>query len=250
LVERTKIVACSISNERLVQSLGANLRPVRRLARPGLRVLLWLAIIGAVVLALVMVSDVGAMIRRILAAPDMCLAVLGSMLTAVLAAIAALQLCLPDRRVAWALLPLPAVLLWIGASGMGCLRPWSVPDAYPMPPGQTAHCLIFILCVSLPLSLVFIAMLRRGFSLRPNLTAIIGGLACASAAATLLNFIHPYDAAAADLAVHALAVAFVIFINAILGGRILISNLEPSLLEDKPHVVQEHRDRWSKHLLP
>ena len=45
--------------------------------------------------------------------------------------------------------------------------------------------------------------------MRPNLTAIIGGLACASAAATLLNFIHPYDAAATDLAVHAVAVTIV-----------------------------------------
>jgi hypothetical protein len=66
-------------------------------------------------------------------------------------------------------------------------------------------------------------MLRRGFSLRPNLTAIIGGLACASAAAALLNFIHPYDAAATDLAVHALAILIVILANTILGGRILMS---------------------------
>jgi hypothetical protein len=37
--------------------------------------------------------------------------------------------------------------------------------------------LIFILGFSLPLSLLLIAMLRRGFSLRPKLTAVIGGLA-------------------------------------------------------------------------
>ena len=183
--------------------------------------LLWLAIVGAVGLALMMVSDVGAMISRLSAAPDMWLAAMGSMLTAVLAAVAAFQLSLPDRKVAWALLPLPAGLLWIGACGMGCLRPWSVPDVYPMPPSQTAGCLIFILVVSLPLSLVFIVMLRRGFSLRPNLTAIIGGLACASAAATLLNFIHPYDAALIDLAVHAFAVAIVVSANAVLGSRML-----------------------------
>jgi hypothetical protein len=71
-----------------------------------------------------------------------------------------------------------------------------------MPPDGTEHCLIFILGLSLPLSLLLIVMLRRGFSLRPNLTAIIGGLACASAAATLLNFIHPYDAAACMRVTH------------------------------------------------
>jgi hypothetical protein len=215
----------SDANDRLVQALGADLTPVRRLAAPALRVLLWLAIVGAVALALTIVSDVGAMIRRLMAAPDMWLAAMASMLTAILAAAAAFQLSLPDRKAAWALLPLPAVLLWIGASGMGCLRAWPVAEAYPMPPDQPEHCLIFILGLSLPLSLLLIAMLRRGFSLRPNLTAIIGGLACASAAATLLNFIHPYDAAATDLAVHAFAVAIVILANTLFAGRILVSKI-------------------------
>ena len=213
------------SNEQLVEALSADLTPVDRLAPPSLRVLLWLAMVGAVALALTMVSDVGAMIQRLAAAPDLWLAVMGSVLTAVLAAAAAFQLGLPDRNAAWALLPLPAVLLWIGASGIGCLRPWSIADAYPMPPDGAEHCLIFILGLSLPLSLLLIVMLRQGFSLRPNLTAIIGGLACASAAATLLNFIHPYDAAATDLTVHAIAVAIVIVANTICGGRLLMRKM-------------------------
>jgi hypothetical protein len=215
----------SDSNEQLVRALGADLTPVHRLAPPGLRVLLWLAIVGAVALALTVVSDLGAMIHRLMAAPDIWLAAMGSALTVVLAAAAAFQLGLPDRKAAWALLPLPAVLLWIGASGMGCLRPWSIAEAYSMPPSGTEHCLMFIIGLSLPLSLLLIVMLRRGFSLRPNLTAIVGGLACASAAATLLNFIHPYDAAATDLAVHAFAVIIVIVANTIFGGRILMRKM-------------------------
>src|SRR5690348_18333658 len=72
-------------DDRLVQALGADLTPVHRLAPPGLRVLMWLSILGAVALALAMVSDVGAMIRRLMAAPDLWLAAMGSMLTAVFA---------------------------------------------------------------------------------------------------------------------------------------------------------------------
>jgi hypothetical protein len=222
LVKKIEIMVHSDANDRLVHALSADLTPVRRLAAPALRVLLWLAIVGAVALALAMVSDVGAMIRRLMAAPDMWVAALSSMLTAVLAAAAAFQLSLPDRKAAWALLPLPAVLLWISASGVGCLRAWPVAEVHPIPSDQPEHCLVFILDLSLPLSLILINMLRRGFSLRPNLTAIIGGLACASAAATLLNFIHPYDAAATDLAVHAFAVAIVILANTLFGGRILL----------------------------
>jgi hypothetical protein len=108
---------------------------------------------------------------------------------------------------------------------MGCLRTWSIAEADPMPLDPPAHCLIYILGMSLPLSLILILMLRRGFSLRPNLTAIIGGLACASAAATLLNLIHPYDATATDLAVHAFAIIIVIIANTIFGCRVLTSSI-------------------------
>ena len=73
--------------------------------------------VGSLALALTMVSGIGAMIQRLVAAPDLWLAAMGSMLTAVLAAAAAFQLGLPDRKAAWALLPLPAVLVWIGPAG-------------------------------------------------------------------------------------------------------------------------------------
>jgi hypothetical protein len=208
-------------NDRLIQALSADLTPVRRLAPPGLRTLSWLAAVGAIALALATVSDIGAMSRRLMAAPDMWLAAIGSLVTAVLAAVAAFQLSLPDRRPAWALLPMPAAALWIGASGLGCLRSWLVPETHFASLGESEICLAFILGFSVPLSVLLIVMLRQGCSLRPNLASVISGLACASAAATLLNFIHPYDAAATDLAIHVFAVASVILANAMFGGRLL-----------------------------
>ena len=81
-------------------------------------------------------------------------------------------------------------------------------------------CLMFIVFLSVPLSALLLTMLRRAYPLYPGLTAAIGGLAVAAAAATLLNFFHPYDAAATDLVVHAVAVALVIGANRALGGRI------------------------------
>src|SRR5262245_15560492 len=209
------------SYNRLIEALGANLTPVRRLAPPGLRALSWLTIVGAIALALATVSDVSAMSRRLMAAPDMWLAAIGSLVTAVLATVAAFQLSLPDRKPAWALLPLPAAIFWIGASGIGCLRSWFIPETHAASLGEAEICLTFILGLSVPLSILLILMLRRGCPLRPNLTLVIGGLACASAAATLLNFIHPYDATATDLAVHAVGVATVILANAIFGGWLL-----------------------------
>ncbi len=209
------------AQEQLIRDLSADLRPVRRLAPPSLRVFGWLAVVVAVALALSTVANFSALWDRLSGAPDMWLAVLGSAATAILAAIGAFELSLPDARRAWALLPLPAALLWIGASGAGCLRTWLVPDTHVAELSEARDCLMFIVGLSVPLSVLLIMMLRRACSLQPGLTAAIAGLAAAAAAATLLNFFHPFDAAATDLVVHAGAVALVIAANRAFSGRLL-----------------------------
>jgi hypothetical protein len=91
--------------------------------------------------------------------------------------------------------------------------------------GEARDCLIFIVALSVPLSALLFAMLRRAYPLNIGLAAAVGGLAVAAAAATLLNFFHPYDAAATDLAVHAVAVAIVIAVNTALAGRLFRKTL-------------------------
>jgi hypothetical protein len=212
------------SEERLIGALAADLAPVRRLAPPSLRALCWLAVVAATAVALASFADLSALWQRLAGAADLWVAVVGSTATAVLAAIAAFELSMPDARRAWALLPLPAALLWIGASGMGCLRTWLAPETHIADMSEARDCLMFILGLSVPLSALLILMLRRACSLQPGLTAAIAGLAVAAAAATLLNFFHPFDAAATDLAVHAGAVALVIAANRFFSGRLLAPN--------------------------
>ena len=193
--------------------LVADLRPVRRLASPWIRACGWLAVVLALAVALGAFANTGDMEERLMAEPDMWLAVLGSTLTFVLAAFAAFQLSLPDRSAWWALLPLPAVALWIGASGMGCARTFLIPGTTDAGFGDAMHCMSFIIGLSVPLSVLIFVMLRRGFSLYPSLTGAVAGLAVAAAAATLLNFFHPYDAAITDLTIHAVAVLMVVLAN-------------------------------------
>jgi hypothetical protein len=123
--------------------------------------------------------------------------------------------------VTWAWLPLPAALLWLGASGLGCLRAWFTSE----PPfgawQQSADCLLFIIGLSIPLSALLIVLLRRACPLRPVLTAVLVGLASAAASAALLEIGHATDSAATDLLTHALAVAMVLAMNAAMGGRLL-----------------------------
>ena len=212
------------AHERMIRDLVTELIPVRRLRPPGVRTLAWLTAVAAAGIAFALIADLPALERRLIAAPDMWLAVIGSTATAVLAGFAAFQLCLPDARRAWALLPLPAALLWIIASGVGCLRAWFVPGTHAADLSEARDCLLFIIALSIPLSALLITMLRRAYPLFPNLTALIAGLASAAAAATLLNFFHPFDAAATDLAVHVFAVALVIAANWAFSGRLLATN--------------------------
>jgi len=101
---------------------------------------------------------------------------------------------------------------------------WLLPGTLVADMSEARDCLLFIVGLSVPLSALLIVMLRRACSLQPGLTAAVAGLAAAAAAATLLNFFHPFDAAATDLAVHAGAVGLVVVANRALSGRLLAAN--------------------------
>lgn len=213
----------------LIQRLVSDLKPIRRVPPPMLRALIWLAAVAAIAIGLAAFADLNAVWQRITATPDLWLAVLGSTLTTVLAVIAAFELSLPDAPRGWAALPLPAAALWVAASGFGCLRTWIVPQTHVAALSEARDCLIFIIALSVPLSALLLAMLRRACPLYPGLATAVGGLAVAAAAATLLNFFHPYDAAATDLAVHAAAVVVVVAANRGLGGRIFARRPDRSM---------------------
>ena len=205
----------------LIHALGAELAPVRRLPPPWRRTLGWLLAVAAIAAVLLMHYGATHMLQRWVGAPDLGWAGLGALLTAITAAWAAFSLGVPGRRAAWAWLPLPAALLWIGASGLGCLRHWVAPQTHIATLSDAPDCLFFILGFSIPLSALLIVLLRRAYPLRPVLTAMMVGLASAAASASLLEICHAFDAAATDLLTHALAVALVVAVNAAMGGRLL-----------------------------
>ena len=205
----------------LIGDLAADLEPVAPLRPPAVRAALWLGLVALVALAVAAFSDLPEVSRRLAAVPDMSLALTGSVLTTVLGAVAVFHLSLPDRAPAWAWLPAPGVALWVGASGLGCLRDAIAPGTHDASMMESMHCLRWILGFSVPLSIVLVLMLRRAYPLRPSLTAGIGGLAAAAASASLLVFFHPFDASLSDLLVHAGAVLTVVLVNRLLGGRVL-----------------------------
>jgi len=220
-MEIRKAMSSDPRHQVLIDALGAELTPVRRLPAPWLRTLGWLLVVAAIAAALLMHYGPAPMLRRWAGAPDLAWAAAGAVLTTVCAAWAAFALGVPGRSRAWAWLPLPGALLWIGASGFGCLRTWLAPGTSIANVHQSTDCLVFIVSFAIPLSALMIWLLRRACPLRPVLTAILVGLASAAASASLLEICHAYDAAATDLLTHALAVGIVIGANAAMGGRLL-----------------------------
>ena len=196
--------------DQLIEILARDVAPVRRLAPPARRAALWLALV--VVLgcgAIVAFADLHIFMIRIQnVALDIELA--GSLTTGCLAVLAAFHLSLPDRPLAWALLPLPSLGLWLVGSGTSCYRQWLIDRDGAWALGDSGHCFLFILAVGLPLGAMLLVALRRARPIAPLRVAITGGLGAAALAAFLLQFFHPFDVTLMDLTVHALAVAIIV----------------------------------------
>ncbi|MGY2047322.1 NrsF family protein [Methylobacterium sp. JK268] len=208
------------AHDLLVERLVGDLRPVRPLRSPLWRGFLWCAAALALGLLVLPFSDL-ASLRLRMTVMDLRLAALGAILTAATASVAAFVTSVPGRSPRWALLPLAPAALWIGASGLGCLRDWVAPGT-DLPDGrEMGGCAVLLIAASLPLSVLLMRMLRRACPLRPGLTAALGGLAVAAAAASILVLVHPHDATATDLALHGVVVSAIVGLNARAGGRLI-----------------------------
>jgi hypothetical protein len=198
------------ATEQVIERLVADARPVRRLRPPMLRAALWLLAVAAIAAgAILLFADLGVMAER-LRDPKLQVEMVATLLTGIAAVLAAFHLSLPDRSPAWALLPLPFLALWIASSGYSCWRHWISfgPGGFEL--GESAHCLRFMLAISIPLGLSLVLLLRRALPLTPVRVAAVGGLGIGAIAAFVLQFFHPFDVTFMDLAVHLGSVAVVV----------------------------------------
>ncbi len=205
----------------LVAAMVREMGPVRRLRPPLVRAALWLgfsvAVIGAIVLVVGPRHDLADRLAQPWEAAQMALAAL----TAVLAAIAAFHLSLPDRSDRWALLPLPGFLLWLATLGWGCMTDFirRGPDGLAL--GPSWGCFGFILGLSVPMGGALLLALRHAAPIRPVPTMATGVLSVAMLASVGLSITHHLDAAIMVLVWHAGAVLLVVALGATAGGRAL-----------------------------
>lgn len=206
----------------LIELLATGVAPVRRLRRPAVRAVSWLAL-AAVVIAMLLVGQGPR--------PDFWervydlrfdLAMTGAGLTGISGAVATFMLSLPDRPRWWALVPLPPLALWLSAIGYQCLTDWVAFDPAGLRWGETARCFATLVLASLPLSLAMLVMIRYAAPLRPTLATLMGSVAVSAFTASAMFAIHEFDASIMILMWNVLSTALLVAIGGLLGRRMLM----------------------------
>jgi hypothetical protein len=194
-----------MDTEQLITDLATGLRPVRRLRAPVVRALEWLAAVAVLSTFVILRYSNLELFWQRMASPRVALECIGMALTAITGILAAFELSVPGRSTRWAALPVAPFLLWIAASGLGCLQ-----NGLGARAGESVHCFVFIAAASVPLAASLLWMLRRAHPIAPLPVAALGALGAAAAAAFVLQFFHPFDVTVIDLALHLAAVALIV----------------------------------------
>jgi hypothetical protein len=210
-----------ITTERLIATLAADPKPVRRLRPPVERACYWL-LLGAVVLALICIGhglrpDFAIRVTEL----RFDIALVASLLTAVFSAISAFLLSLPDRSRLYALLPVPAAVVWVSTIGIGCLTDWVSIGPRGMQVGEAVSCFATVFLTSFPMSLALLLMLRYTARLRPIGVSWMGGLAIGAFTATAVSLLHSIDATVMILMWTLGITAMFAGLGRALGGRLL-----------------------------
>ncbi len=210
-----------VTTPELIDRLCAGATPVRRLRPPSLRAGSWLLFAGLVLVVLVVLRGTRPDLALHLRQPAFATALAGSLLTAVLAALATFHLSRPDSSRSWLFLPAPAIVLWFVTIGYGCLTNWvSIgPDGVRL--GSTLECFGTLVLVSLPPWVVLLLMLHRTAWLDPSPVALMGGVATAGVAATAMSILHQLDATLLVLIWNLGAAALVVALSGLIGRRLL-----------------------------
>jgi hypothetical protein len=216
-----------VQTEELIGRLANTLPPVRRLPSPTRQAALWLgwaALAIAVAVALHgLRPDIG---DRVTLAFDIA-QWLASVGVGAAAALSAAMLARPDRSAAWMLLPLPALVAWIGSLGWGCFADLARlgPDAFAM--GTSWPCLRFIVLLGAPLTAGLLFLLRHAGPMRPTPVLLLGGLASAALCSAGLSLFHHLDAAAMVLAWHGGATLVLVALGWVFGRPMLVRPIAP-----------------------
>jgi hypothetical protein len=209
----------------LIDALVECAMPVRRLRPPLVRGALWLALAAFILALLAIGHGVRADLAERLHQPVFVVSIAAALATGVLAAVAAFMVSLPDRSQWWLALPAPALAVWVGTIGYGCLTDWVVigPDGVRF--GETLRCFATLVLTSVPLALALAVMLRYAALLRPGAVTLAGALAVAAITSSALSLFHDLDATMMILIWNLGTAALITGLGSLFGRRVLRSTV-------------------------
>lgn len=193
----------------LIRSLAEDVRPVRRLSPPLWRALGWGGLAVPAVITVAAVMGFRPDLAARMAESGFVLGLVACLATAGSAAVAALALGVPGRSKAWALLPVPSLLIWLGHFGRQCvLEGLGLYDG-DLLTGPHLHCLPDIAVMTGVPTVVMLGMVQSGARFERRLAVLLGGLAAAALANAGLSLAHPQDAGLLVLLIQFAAVGLI-----------------------------------------
>ncbi|TAM08549.1 MAG: DUF1109 domain-containing protein [Paraburkholderia sp.] len=178
----------------LIDALVADLRPVRRLFPPTLRLLGWLAVSIPAVAAVVALQGVRSDLAIRLTEPTFLIEQVTTMATALVAGWAALGGCIPGTA-RWKLwTPVVPLSAWILSLGHQCWSEWIGVGAAGMLFRPDWMCLPNIASIGTLPAIAIVIAIRRGAGLT-SAPVLWGSLAAAALANAGLRLFHAEDAA-------------------------------------------------------
>jgi hypothetical protein len=198
---------------------------VRRLRPPLVRGALWLALAAFILALLAIGHGVRTDLAERLHQPVFAVSIAAALATGVLAAAAAFMVSLPDRSQWWLALPAPALAVWVGTIGYGCMTDWVVigPDGVRL--GETLRCFATLVLTSVPLAIALAVMLRYAALLRPGAVTLAGALAVAAITSSALSLFHDLDATMMILIWNLGTAALITGLGSLFGRRVLRSTV-------------------------
>lgn len=196
----------------LIASLAAKAEPVKPLGSPVLRAVATIATLAALGAPFVIFFSTANPLAMRGPGSELQagLELISILVAGIVSIVAAFHLAVPGRSRSWLLIPLPALAVWVGVSGLGCWRDLVRNGAEGWEIGHSMSCLYFISTVSLLLGPALAWRLSRASPIDPLPVAAYGGLGAAAMSAFFLQFFHPFAVTLIDLSMHLLAVAVVV----------------------------------------
>jgi hypothetical protein len=197
-----------VDTDAIIRALSEDARPVRPLAPPAVRALLWFVpALAAVVVVLAIHGIDAAQVGRAFSEPRLLVEELATLVTAVSATIAAFRSTIPGEDRRWFWVPFAGLAAWVAVAGAACVGDYVRIGDAALAIRLDTDCFLPGAIAGSLLTITMLIAIRRGAPMVPRLTLVLAGLAVAATVNLGLLVQHAGDVSIMLLIWHTLYVA-------------------------------------------